>query len=371
MRPLPRSSAARSEDRGLGRSAVAAAFAAVAALTVVVVVLAHALVTKDFRFEYVTEYSDPLLPWHYSLSALWVGQAGSLLVWGWFVAVLAVIFRFTSRRGPRELRELAFGTQMTYLAFLLAIMVFAADPMAPSLVPGAKGEGLSPLLQHPAMLIHPPIVFLGYAAWGIPFALAAAALISGRLDDAWLQQARPWSLFAWATLGGGILLGAEWAYEQLGWGGYWAWDPVENGSLMPWLTGTALIHGLMTWRQGALKKTTLFLAIATFGLCNFATFLTRSGIFSSLHAFSQSPIGWMFLIWIAAFVVGGTLLICAAEEATRGRKTVGCPVEPRGAGAAGNPRPGAADDRDLARHAGRGHFRAVLRDADHGGAGVL
>ena len=274
--------------------------------------------TKDFRFQYVTEYSDPLLPWHYSLSALWVGQAGSLLVWGWFVAVLAIIFRFTvrgaagpwthGRRVPAR-SDLAFGTQMTYLAFLLAIMIFAADPMAPALVPGAKGDGLSPLLQHPAMLIHPPIVFLGYAAWGIPFALAAAALISGRLDNAWLQQARPWSLFAWTTLGGGILLGAEWAYEQLGWGGYWAWDPVENGSLMPWLTGTALIHGLMTWRQGAFKKTTLFLAIATFGLCNFATFLTRSGIFSSLHAFSQSPIGWMFLLWIAAFVVGGTLLI--------------------------------------------------------------
>ncbi|MGO9109223.1 MAG: heme lyase CcmF/NrfE family subunit [Thermoguttaceae bacterium] len=305
---------ARSENRGLGRSAVAAAFTAVAALTVVIVVLACALVIKDFRFEYVTEYSDSLLPWHYSLSALWVGQAGSLLVWGWFVAVLAVIFRFTSRRGPRELRELAFGTQMVYLGFLLAIMVFAADPMAPSLVPGAKGEGLSPLLQHPAMLIHPPIVFLGYAAWGIPFALAAAALISGRPNKAWLHQARPWSLFAWTTLGGGILLGAEWAYEQLGWGGYWAWDPVENGSLMPWLTGTALIHGLMTWRQGAFKKTTLFLAIATFGLCNFATFLTRSGIFSSLHAFSQSPIGWMFLLWIAAFAVGGTALILRRKK---------------------------------------------------------
>src|SRR5271166_3943947 len=122
---------ARSENRGLGRSAVAAAFTAVAALTIVIGVLARALVTKDFRFEYVTEYSDPLLPWHYSLSALWVGQAGSLLVWGWFVALLAVVFRFTARHQPRELRELAFGTQMTYLCFLLAIMVFAADPMAP------------------------------------------------------------------------------------------------------------------------------------------------------------------------------------------------------------------------------------------------
>ncbi len=299
----------RSENRRLGRSAVVAACIALVSLTALIVVLARALVTKDFRFEYVAEYSDPLLPWHYSLSALWVGQAGSLLVWGWFVAVLAVIFRFTSRSGPRELSEMAFGTQMTYLAFLLVIMVFAADPAAPSLTPGAEGVGLSPLLQHPAMLIHPPIVFLGYALWGIPFALAAAALICGRLDDSWLRLARPWSLAAWATLGGGILLGAEWAYEQLGWGGYWAWDPVENGSLMPWLTGTALVHGLMTWRQGSLKKTTLVLAITTFALCNFATFLTRSGIFSSLHAFSQSPIGWMFLFWIAALTGGGTILI--------------------------------------------------------------
>jgi cytochrome c-type biogenesis protein CcmF len=300
---------AKSEKSSLGRIAHSAATIAFIALSAVVALLAYALVTKDFRFEYVTQYSDPLLPWHYSLSALWVGQAGSLLVWGWFVAVLAAIFRYASRRLTRELRELAFGAQMAYLAFLLVIMIFAADPMATALVPGAKGEGLSPLLQHPAMLIHPPIVFLGYAAWGVPFAIAFAALVSGRLNETWHQQARPWSLFAWATLGGGILLGAEWAYEQLGWGGYWAWDPVENGSLMPWLTGTAFIHGLMTWRQGTFKKTTLVLVMATFALCNFATFLTRSGIFSSLHAFSQSPIGWMFLLWIAIFLVGGGLLI--------------------------------------------------------------
>ena len=290
------------ERRGLARSAAIAAFTAFAAITAIVIVLARALVLKDFRFEYVTEYSDPLLPWHYSLSALWVGQAGSLLVWAWFVAALAMIFRVRAA-------GLAFGLQMTYLTFLLAIMVFAADPMAPALAPGAHGEGLSPLLQHPAMLIHPPIVFLGYAAWGVPFSLSAAALISGRLESPWLQHARPWALFAWTSLGAGILLGAEWAYEQLGWGGYWAWDPVENGSLMPWLTGTAFIHGLMTWKHGSLKKTTLGLAIATFGLCNLSTFLTRSGIFSSLHAFSQSPIGWMFLTWIVVCVIGGTALI--------------------------------------------------------------
>jgi cytochrome c-type biogenesis protein CcmF len=303
---------ARGEIRNLALGAQAAAWIAFAAITTIVVILAHALVTKDFRFEYVTEYSDPLLPWHYSLSALWVGQAGSLLVWAWFVAALAMVSYFTG--GRERVFHLSFGLQVTYLFFLLAIMVFAADPMAPALVPGAKGDGLSPLLQHPAMLIHPPIVFLGYAAWGVPFTLAGAALISGRLDSQWTLQARPWALFAWTTLGAGILLGAEWAYEQLGWGGYWAWDPVENGSLMPWLTGTAFVHGLMTWKHGSLKKTTLGLAIATFGLCNLATFLTRSGIFSSLHAFSKSPIGWMFLVWIAAFVVVGSVLIARRKR---------------------------------------------------------
>ena len=190
---------------------------------------------------------------------------------------------------------------MAYLAFLVAIMVFAADPMAA--VAGAcatRATASSRCLQHPAML-HPSADRVpGLCGLGRPLCAGRGGTARGRLDDAWMR--------AGAALGAVRLgdarrrhpLGADWAYEELGWGGYWAWDPVENGSLMPWLTGTALIHGLMTWRQAALKKTTLFLAIATFGLCNFATFLTRSGIFSSLHAFSQSPIGWMFLAWIAA-----------------------------------------------------------------------
>ena len=160
------------------------------------------------------------------------------------------------------------------------------------------------------MLIHPPIVFLGYALWTIPFALAAVALVTGELDRSWVQQARPWALLAWVVLGAGILLGAQWAYEELGWGGYWGWDPVENGSLIPWLTGTAMIHAMMTWQyRGSFKKTALALAIATFGLCNFATFLTRSGIFSSLHAFSKSPIGWLFLLLMLVLGIGGSLML--------------------------------------------------------------
>ena len=179
------------------RSGVWAAAASILALTTAVVLLAQALIVKDFRFQYVTEYSDALLPWHYSLSAFWVGQAGSLLLWAWFVAALAIVYRFAAGRRGQEFRDLAFGTLMAYLCFLVTIMVFAADPMQPSLVARHTGDGLSPLLQHPAMLFHPPIIFLGYAAWGVPFALAVAALWSGRLGQHLDGQARPWAIFAW------------------------------------------------------------------------------------------------------------------------------------------------------------------------------
>ncbi len=171
------------------------------------------------------------------------------------------------------------------------------------------------------MLLHPPVVFLGYAGCTIPFALAIAALLSGRLDAAWIRDARPWAFFAWAVQGIGILVGAYWAYEELGWGGYWSWDPVENGSLIPWLTATAMIHAAMVYRQrGGLKRTTIVLAVATFAACNFAAFLTRSGIFSSLHAFSQSPIGWMFLLLIAALVVAAAVPLVRRRVAMTARQ---------------------------------------------------
>jgi cytochrome c-type biogenesis protein CcmF len=300
----------RHGEREAGRSGDLAGIAAVAALSVVVAVLAWALLVKDFRLAYVADYTSRQLPWQYCLSALWVGQAGSLLVWAWMLGSLTLAYRYMPGSRASSLRRPAFGILMACLCFLVAVMVFAADPLEPSISSRPVERGLSPLLQHPAMLIHPPIVFLGYAAWGIPFALAAAALLRGQLDAHWARQARSWSLFAWAALGAGILWGALWAYEELGWGGYWAWDPVENGSLMPWLTGTALIHFLMAWQHcGVWKKTALSLAVATFGLCNFATFLTRSGIFSSLHAFSQSPIGWMFLILMLVLCVTGVVLV--------------------------------------------------------------
>ncbi len=300
----------RWDHRGLRRAGLVAGLACVVWLTIVTAILAWALASKDFRFAYVAEYSSRDLPWHYALSALWVGQAGSLLVWAWFLGVVVALYRLLSRREPGPLREPALAVAMLCLWFLVAVMVFAADPMRPSLGEPREGAGLSPLMQHPAMLIHPPVVFAGYALWTIPFALAVAALLAGQLDATWSRQARPWILAAWVVLGVGILWGADWAYEELGWGGYWGWDPVENGSLIPWLTGTALLHTAMAWRyRGVMKKTSLLLAIATFGLCNFATFLTRSGIFSSLHDFSRSPIGWMFLGLMLALTLGGVALV--------------------------------------------------------------
>lgn len=315
---------------GIRRSGILSAAGGVAALSVVMMVLAWALLRKDFTFHYVAQYSSRLLPWYYSLSALWVGQAGSLLLWTWMLGLLAVGYRLGQGKKPGPLPECAFGIVMAYCCFLVATMVFAADPMEANIAPGDEGAGLSPLLQHPAMLIHPPVVFLGYALWTLPWALAVAALFAHRLpssrrshrhsppaapdpsaiDATWVRMARPWALAAWTVLGSGILLGAYWSYEELGWGGYWAWDPVENGSLIPWLIGTSLLHSLMVSQfRGMMKKTSIALSFATFGMCNFATFLTRSGIFSSLHAFSQSPIGWLFLALMVVVGVGGTLLV--------------------------------------------------------------
>lgn len=332
---------ARCRRPGICRAGSIGALMGVGALTAVMAILIWALLVKDFHFNYVAQYSSRLLPWHYSVSALWVGQSGSLLLWAWMLGLLAIFFRFGPSSGLGTLRDPAFGILMGYCLFLVATMVFGADPMEANIAPGGEGAGLSPLLQHPAMLIHPPIVFLGYAVWAVPFALVAATMISSSddlfpnadcqmkgpntenqssyrsVDEAWTERAsvavrlaRPWSLTAWTVLGAGILLGAYWSYEELGWGGYWAWDPVENGSLIPWLLGTALIHAQMAWQfRGMLKKTCVALAIATFGMCNFATFLTRSGIFSSLHAFSRSPIGWLFLVLMLLLAVGGVVTI--------------------------------------------------------------
>lgn len=310
--------APRSDRRQvLSRIGAACGILAFLALTSVAAILCWALVTRNFEFDYVAHYSSRNLAWYYSLSAFWVGQGGSLLLWCWLTALVALLFRFLSS-GDRALRDTAFGIVMACLTFLIATTVFTADPLKESLSRPTEGTGLSPLLQNPSMLIHPPVVFLAYALWTVPFGLAAAALLQRRFDGNWIQSARVWAITSWTVLLAGLLLGAHWAYQELGWGGYWGWDPVENGSLLPWLTGTALIHCMMAWRhRQCLKKTTISLAILTFGLCHFATFLTRSGIFNSVHAFSESPIGWLFLGFMALLLVGGVALIALHRHGLR------------------------------------------------------
>jgi cytochrome c-type biogenesis protein CcmF len=329
------------------RAGIFCGIIAFACLSSAIFILGRALLIRDFHYEYVSSYSSRLLSWQYALSALWVGQAGSLLLWAWFLSLVTLLFRVLPTR-DRLLRDAAFGILLTNVLFLTSILIFAADPFKPTLRTPNEGLGLNPLLQHPSMLIHPPVTFFAYALWSVPCALAMGGLIYGRLDPGvrgqesgvggqeshvslptddsglltphsggtiWTESARPWAIAAWAVLGSGLLLGADWAYEVLGWGGYWGWDPVENGSFLPWLTGTALIHALMAWRhRQCLKKTAVGLAILTCALCNFATFLTRSGIFSSVHAFSTSPIGWMFLAFMALMLLAGLTLIVFRRE---------------------------------------------------------
>jgi cytochrome c-type biogenesis protein CcmF len=305
------------------RAGILCGIVTVVCLSGAMVILGRALLIRDFQYEYVANYSSKLLSWQYALSALWVGQAGSLLLWAWWLSLVTLLFRLLPTRDAL-LRDSAFGILLANVLFLISILIFAADPFKPTLSPPREGLGLSPLLQHPVMLIHPPVIFLAYALWSIPCALAMGGLIHKRLEGTWTEIVRPWAMAAWTVLGSGLLLGADWAYEVLGWGGYWGWDPVENGSFLPWLTGTGLIHALMAWRhRQCLKKTAVGLAIVSCALCNFATFLTRSGIFSSVHAFSTSPIGWMFLGFMALLLLGGLTLMVRRREGLRPERMAG------------------------------------------------
>ena len=279
----------------------------VACATVALGLLLVALLARDYGIQYVHEHTSNQLPIGYTLAALWAGQEGSLLLWLWLVSLAPVLqtrhlLAQRGQRGPAAIVATA-GTQ----AFLALVLLAVANPFALSPTVPAEGQGLNPLLQNFWMTIHPPVVFAGYAAYTMPFALAIGALVSRQLDESWLLAVRRWALLAWGLLSAGIIMGAWWAYLELGWGGYWGWDPVENSSLVPWLTGTALLHSLMMQRRrGVFRRWNLWLIVLTFLLCFFATFVTRSGIISSVHAFGQSPVGYYFLAFIilcfAAFI---------------------------------------------------------------------
>ena len=270
--------------------------------------LAWAFVNSDFSVLYVAEHSNSRLPLQYKFAAVWGGHEGSLLLWVQMLTVWMVAVTVFSRRLPDEMvaRILAVMA-MVSIGFLLFMLV-TSDPFARLLPAAAEGRDLNPLLQDPGMVFHPPMLYMGYVGFSVAFAFAIAALIDGRLDAAWARWTRPWTIAAWMFLTLGIALGSAWAYYELGWGGWWFWDPVENASFMPWLVGTALLHSLaVTEKRGGFKAWTVLLAIVAFSLSLLGTFLVRSGVLTSVHAFATDPRRGIFILAFLAVVIGARL----------------------------------------------------------------
>ncbi|HET7188756.1 MAG TPA: cytochrome c biogenesis protein CcsA, partial [Gemmatimonadaceae bacterium] len=272
-----------------------------------------ALLTHDFSLRYVASNTSANMPKVYVFAAFWGGQAGSMLFWSLILSIYSAIAIRSAQRSARDLAPWACGTLAAILVFFIATTCFKANPFDRlSFVP-ADGRGMNPQLQNPGMAIHPPNLYLGYVATAIPFAFAIAALITRKLDAEWLSMVRRWSLVSWFFLTVGITLGMWWAYVELGWSGYWAWDPVENASFLPWLTGTAFLHSIMIQeKRGMLRKWNVVLVVTTFLLAIFGTFLTRSGIIESVHSFAQSPVGsWFATFFFAA--TGATIYFVATR----------------------------------------------------------
>ena len=284
----------------LGETARRAGIAIFAAVTVAAAVLVIATFQNDFSIAYIMHHSNRDLPAPYKFAALWSGQEGSLLFWSFLLATYGLVLRL---RHKVDLRLVAHASMIiaAVQVFFLLLLNFAANPFAMTAgTPPPDGNGLNPLLQYPEMVIHPPMLYLGYVGFTIPFAFALAALIMRYPGEKWIHITRRWTMVTWGFLTCGIFLGAHWAYAVLGWGGYWGWDPVENASLMPWLTGTAFLHSVMMQeKRGMLKVWNMWLIFSTFLLAIFGTFLTRSGLVSSVHAFAQSSIGDWFVVFLA------------------------------------------------------------------------
>ncbi len=262
--------------------------------------LAYAFQTHDFRIRYVSHYSDRSMPIVYLVTSLWGGQDGSLLWWTFLLTLFSALCIHHLGSRHRDLQPWIIATLMSIVLFFCVLMLFAANPFALN-VSGAPpdGEGLNPLLQNYWMVIHPPMLYTGLISWSIPFAFGVAALVTGNVDATWIHACRRWTLFAFMSLSVGNMLGMLWSYEELGWGGYWAWDPVENASFMPWLTGTAFVHSvLIQKRREMFRSWNIFLVMATFLLTIFGTFLTRSGLIASVHSFAKSDIGIYFIVYL-------------------------------------------------------------------------
>jgi cytochrome c-type biogenesis protein CcmF len=286
----------------LAQSARHAVFAMFGALLVAVFALEWALFQHDFNVEYVAAYTSRNLPIFYTWSALYAGQKGSLLFWATVLSLFGSLALWLTPLRQRALLPYVAGVVALVASFFLSVMLFGeANPFHRLAYTPLDGSGLNPQLQNPGMVFHPPMLYLGYISITIPFAFAIAALLSKRLDTDWLVAIRKWTLLSWLFLSIGICLGMWWAYVELGWGGYWAWDPVENASLLPWLTMTAFLHSVMVQeKRGMLKKWNLALIIGSWLLSIFGTFITRSGVISSVHSFTQSNVGYFFLFFLLA-----------------------------------------------------------------------
>jgi cytochrome c-type biogenesis protein CcmF len=313
-------------DRRWVESSRRGVYAVAALLTLAVVIVEAAFLRSDFSFRLVADHSSTTTPTGYKLTAMWSSQGGSLLLWAWVLSLASSAVLFATKTRHREIVPWATAALMGVGTFFCGLMLLGgpeANPFARLDPAPAEGAGLTPLLRHPAMAIHPPMLYSGYVFFTIPFAFAIGALVTRRLDASWIRSTRRFALIAWTFLTIGIVLGARWSYSELGWGGYWAWDPVENASLMPWLLGTAFLHSIMVQeRRGILKVWNVSLIVAAFSLALLGTFMVRSGILDSIHAFGASTVGPPILALIACVVLGSALLIASRLDDLRSEKRI-------------------------------------------------
>ncbi|MEA2187408.1 MAG: cytochrome c-type biosis protein CcmF [Solirubrobacteraceae bacterium] len=304
-----------------GRRAV---YAIAALVTGAFAILEGAFLRSDFTFATVAAHSSTTTPTFYRAAAAWSSQEGSLLLWLWLLSLWASLVLFLTRRTLRRVAPYATAVLLGFAAFFTGLLVFLETPFGLSAVVPLEGNGLNPLLRHPSMMIHPPMLYSGYTLFTIPFAFAVGALIARQVGAAdWIRATRRFALAAWLCLGVGVLLGARWSYAELGWGGYWGWDPVENASLMPWLIGTAFLHSIQVQeKRGMLKVWNVSLIVGTFALCLLGTFLVRSGVLQSIHAFGASTVGAPLLVMIGVVLLGSTLLIVSRLDDLRSERRI-------------------------------------------------
>jgi cytochrome c-type biogenesis protein CcmF len=302
----------------LVESAQHAALGVFVLITACFALLTYAFLTFDFSVRYVATNTNLGTPFYYRITGVWGALEGSIILWSWMLGLYTLILVLRHRNSARELYPWALATMLGILAFFLLVMTVAAPPFQRQVPVPADGRGLNPLLEDTGMITHPVALYLGFTGFTVPFAFAMAALITGRVGDTWLVLTRRWSITAWYFLALGLLIGGWWSYHVLGWGGYWAWDPVENAAFMPWLTGTAFLHSVMIQeRRRMLKLWNIVLVILTFGLTLFGTFLTRSGVIASVHAFTQGSIGALFLGFLALVMLTALGLVAWRWEALR------------------------------------------------------